>query len=59
MYACNGICLTESLTGRNLVTRKITRGMANIAYGIDGAFIGNLDALRDWGHAKIMFACSG
>ena len=55
MYACNGILFNHESKrrGETFVTRKITRGMANIAYGIDGCIhIGNLDALRDWGHAK-------
>jgi GDPmannose 4,6-dehydratase len=55
MYACNGILFNHESPrrGETFVTRKITRGMANIAHGLDEClFLGNLDALRDWGHAK-------
>ena len=55
MYACNGILFNHESPrrGETFVTRKITRGLANIAQGIDRClFMGNLDALRDWGHAK-------
>jgi len=55
MYACNGILFNhESLRrGENFVTRKITRGLANVSQGLEKClFMGNLDALRDWGHAK-------
>jgi GDPmannose 4,6-dehydratase len=55
MYACNGILFNHESPrrGETFVTRKITRGLANIAYGMDKClFLGNLDALRDWGHAK-------
>lgn len=55
MYACNGILFNhESPTrGETFVTRKITRAVAKIALGIDEVmFLGNLDAQRDWGHAK-------
>src|SRR3546814_6110478 len=55
MYACNGILFNHESPrrGETFVTRKITRGLANIAQGLDrGLFMGNLDALRDWGHAK-------
>ena len=54
IYACNGILLDQSpRRGETFVTRKITRGLANIAQGLDKClFMGNLDALRDWGHAK-------
>ena len=55
MFACNGILFNhESMRrGETFVTRKITRGLANIAQGIDTClFLGNMDALRDWGHAK-------
>lgn len=55
MYACNGILFNhESLRrGETFVTRKITRGLANIAQGLESClYLGNLDALRDWGHAK-------
>lgn len=55
IYACNGILFNHesSRRGETFVTRKITRGLANIAQGLDNRlFMGNLDALRDWGHAK-------
>jgi GDPmannose 4,6-dehydratase len=55
MYACNGILFNHESPrrGETFVTRKITRGLANIALGIDKClYMGNLDALRDWGHAK-------
>ena len=55
MYACNGILFNHESPrrGETFVTRKITRAMANIAQGIDKElFLGNMDALRDWGHAK-------
>lgn len=55
MYACNGILFNHESPrrGETFVTRKITRGLANIAQGIEQClYMGNLDALRDWGHAK-------
>jgi len=55
MYACNGILFNHESPrrGETFVTRKITRGLANIAQDLDDClFMGNLDALRDWGHAK-------
>ncbi|WP_193210804.1 GDP-mannose 4,6-dehydratase [Luteolibacter marinus] len=55
MYACNGILFNHESPrrGETFVTRKITRGIANIAQGLeDCLFLGNMDALRDWGHAK-------
>ena len=55
LYACNGILFNhESMRrGETFVTRKITRGLANIALGMDRCLhLGNMDALRDWGHAK-------
>ncbi|WP_068115297.1 GDP-mannose 4,6-dehydratase [Tropicimonas marinistellae] len=55
MYACNGILFNHESPrrGETFVTRKITRGLANIAQGLeDCIFMGNIDALRDWGHAK-------
>jgi GDPmannose 4,6-dehydratase len=55
IYACNGILFNhESLRrGETFVTRKITRGLANISQGLESClYMGNLDALRDWGHAK-------
>jgi GDPmannose 4,6-dehydratase len=55
MYACNGILFNHESPrrGETFVTRKITRGLANIAQGLEEClYMGNLDALRDWGHAK-------
>jgi GDPmannose 4,6-dehydratase len=55
MFACNGILFNHEspLRGETFVTRKITRGTAKIALGLqDKLYLGNLDALRDWGHAK-------
>ncbi|MEW7009857.1 GDP-mannose 4,6-dehydratase [Lentilitoribacter sp. EG35] len=55
MYACNGILFNHESKrrGETFVTRKITRGLANISQGLESClFLGNLDALRDWGHAK-------
>jgi len=55
MYACNGILFNHESPrrGETFVTRKITRGISNIAQGIERClYMGNLDALRDWGHAK-------
>ncbi len=55
MYACNGILFNHESPrrGETFVTRKITRGLANIAQGLEHClFMGNLDALRDWGHAR-------
>lgn len=55
MYACNGILFNHESPrrGETFVTRKITRGLANIAQGLDTClYMGNMDALRDWGHAK-------
>lgn len=55
MYACNGILFNHEspLRGETFVTRKITRGVAAIALGLqDKLYLGNLDARRDWGHAK-------
>lgn len=55
MFACNGILFNHESPrrGETFVTRKITRGIANIAQGIDSClYLGNLNALRDWGHAK-------
>ena len=55
IYACNGILFNHESPrrGETFVTRKITRGMANINQGLeDCLFMGNIDALRDWGHAK-------
>src|SRR4028118_1309134 len=55
MFACNGILFNHEspLRGETFVTRKITRGAAKIALGMqEKLFLGNLDAQRDWGHAK-------
>jgi GDPmannose 4,6-dehydratase len=55
MYACNGILFNHESPrrGETFVTRKITRGLANISQGLeDCLYMGNIDALRDWGHAK-------
>lgn len=55
LYACNGILFNHESPrrGETFVTRKITRGIANISQGLeDCLFMGNIDALRDWGHAK-------
>lgn len=55
LYACNGILFNHESPrrGETFVTRKITRGLANIAQGLEKClYLGNLDALRDWGHAK-------
>jgi len=55
MYACNGILFNHESPrrGETFVTRKITRGIANISQGVeDCLYLGNMDALRDWGHAK-------
>jgi len=55
MYACNGILFNHESPrrGETFVTRKITRGLANIAQGLESClYMGNMDSLRDWGHAK-------
>ncbi|WP_340251816.1 GDP-mannose 4,6-dehydratase [Roseobacter sp. HKCC-CH-9208] len=55
LYACNGILFNHESPrrGETFVTRKITRGMANIALGLEKClYMGNIDSLRDWGHAK-------
>ncbi len=55
MFACNGILFNHEspLRGETFVTRKITRAVAKIALGMqDKLYLGNLDAQRDWGHAK-------
>ena len=54
MYACNGILFNHESPrrGETFVTRKVTRGLANIAQGLDQClYMGNMDSLRDWGHA--------
>lgn len=55
MYCCNGILFNHESPrrGRTFVTRKITRAVAEISLGISEClFLGNIDASRDWGHAK-------
>ena len=55
IYACNGILFNHESPrrGETFVTRKITRGLTNIAEGLEPCiYMGNIDALRDWGHAK-------
>jgi GDPmannose 4,6-dehydratase len=55
IYACNGILFNHESPrrGETFVTRKITRGLANIALGLESCLrMGNIDAMRDWGHAK-------
>jgi GDPmannose 4,6-dehydratase len=55
MYACNGILFNHESPrrGETFVTRKITRGLANILVGLEPClYMGNMDALRDWGHAQ-------
>jgi GDPmannose 4,6-dehydratase len=55
LYACNGILFNHEspIRGETFVTRKITRGLARISQGLqDCIYLGNLDSLRDWGHAR-------
>jgi len=55
IYACNGILFNHESPrrGETFVTRKITRALANISQGLEKClYLGNMDALRDWGHAK-------
>lgn len=55
MFACNGILFNHESPrrGETFVTRKVTRGICRVALGIDSClFLGNLDSLRDWGHAS-------
>jgi GDPmannose 4,6-dehydratase len=55
MYACNGILFNHESPrrGETFVTRKITRGLSNIALGLESClYMGNIDSLRDWGHAR-------
>lgn len=55
MYACNGILFNHEspLRGETFVTRKITRGLARVKLGLEKClYLGNIDSLRDWGHAK-------
>ena len=55
MFACNGILFNHESPrrGETFVTRKITRGLSNVVLGLDDCiYLGNLNALRDWGHAK-------
>ena len=62
MYACNGLLFNHESPrrGETFVTRKITRGLARIEACLDKClYIGNLDSLRDWGHARDYVRCSG
>jgi GDPmannose 4,6-dehydratase len=62
IYACNGILFNHEspIRGETFVTRKITRAIANIKLrACRTLYLGNLDALRDWGHAKDYVRCSG
>ena len=62
LYACNGILFNHESPrrGETFVTRKITRGLAHIAQGLEPClYMGNIDSLRDWGHAKDYVECSG
>ncbi len=55
MFACNGVLFNHEspMRGETFVTRKITRGLARVKVGLDKKlYLGNLDSLRDWGHAK-------
>ena len=55
IFACNGVLFNHESPrrGETFVTRKITRALSNIAFGLEEClFLGNMDALRDWGHAK-------
>jgi GDPmannose 4,6-dehydratase len=55
IYACNGILFNHESPrrGETFVTRKITRGLANVSQGLEEClYMGNIDSLRDWGHAK-------
>jgi GDPmannose 4,6-dehydratase len=55
LFACNGILFNHEspVRGETFVTRKITRGLARISIGLQqGLYLGNLDSLRDWGHAR-------
>ncbi len=55
LYACNGILFNHesSRRGETFVTRKITRGLSNVVHGLESCiYMGNIDALRDWGHAR-------
>lgn len=55
LYACNGILFNHESArrGETFVSRKITRGLANISQGLEPClYLGNMDAMRDWGHAK-------
>ncbi|HKX56193.1 MAG TPA: GDP-mannose 4,6-dehydratase, partial [Xanthomonadales bacterium] len=55
LFACNGILFNHEspMRGETFVTRKITRGLARIAFGLDDCvYLGNLEARRDWGHAR-------
>ena len=55
LFACNGILFNHESPrrGETFVTRKITRGLSNISLGLENClYMGNIDSLRDWGHAK-------
>ena len=55
MYACNGVLFNHESPrrGETFVTRKITRGLARVHAGLEEClYMGNLDSLRDWGHAR-------
>jgi GDPmannose 4,6-dehydratase len=60
LFACNGILFNHEspVRGETFVTRKITRGLARVKFGLDDRLLlGNLDAKRDWGHAKDYVEC--
>ena len=62
IYACNGILFNHEspIRGETFVTRKITMALCRIKLGIQKClFLGNLDAKRDWGHARTLSRCSG
>ena len=62
IYACNGVLFNHEspVRGETFVTRKITRAISRIALGLqDCLYLGNMSALRDWGHAKTTSKCNG
>ena len=62
MYACNGVLFNHESPrrGETFVTRKITRGLARVDAELDDClYMGNLDSLRDWGHARDMSSAGG
>ena len=62
LFACNGILFNHESPrrGETFVTRKITRGLAHISQGLQNClYIGNMNARRDWGHARDYVRCSG